>query len=288
MTLTKEEQQTVGKAVQDTLDYVKQHSPKDFQKLEDNPVYMKNVMKAAEIAAAEQVHLSKYFKEESSNIEETLKGKITDKRMNLLKNGLSIPTFRLDISKRLDDGKYVAAFTCKNEKLLEPRILNSLISIESTASKQYGSIVTEAVMLVMSVVGISVTPGEHAVEQAVDEAAFVIQASSKFKGAIETFIKDWSSAGSSADQKGIAMYQLLKETYATGILWKVIKAICSNMKWYEWMETSAKVTAMLVASFATEGGALIAKISMVALSAVDFTKKIGNIIHLNNIKEEMF
>ena len=59
------------------------------------------------------------------------------------------------------------------------------------------------------------------------------------------------------------------------------------MAWYEWLETAAKVTTMVVIALVTDGAALIAEIPLIVLSAVDFTRKIVNIDHLSKIKTEI-
>lgn len=127
---------------------------------------------------------------------------------------------------------------------------------------QYASIVVEAVLLVLSATGISVSPSSGTVEKATEEVAQVLKSSSKFEKAVEAFIDAWKSA-SGAVGKAKAVFFLMKDTYAAGVLWTVIKALCSNMAWYDWLETSAKVTAMLIAALATDGAALIAKIALV-------------------------
>ena len=287
MALTPDEQQVVDKVVKQTMNDIMKFDSKHYEKLVENPDRMESVMNAAKGVAEEQVPLAKHFVYEPSNIEEILSQHLPEERIALLKKGLSIPTFRMEITKRLDDDKHVAAFTRNNINLLQPRILNSNISIDWAKIKQYGSIVVEAVLLVLSAVGISVTPGEHSIEQAVDEVAHIIQTSSKFKEEIQKFIEVWDTAGSGAYQKAKAIFHLIKDTYSSSILWTLIKSICSNMKWYEWLETAAKVSAMIIAALATEGIALIGEIALVVLSAVDFAKKIANIGHLNNIKHEI-
>ena len=59
------------------------------------------------------------------------------------------------------------------------------------------------------------------------------------------------------------------------------------MKWYDWLETAAKVSAMIIAALATEGAALIAKVALAVLAAVDFARKIANMIQLEEIKKSL-
>ena len=59
------------------------------------------------------------------------------------------------------------------------------------------------------------------------------------------------------------------------------------MAWYDWLETAVKVAAMIIAALATDGAALIAEITLIVLSAVDFARKIANINQLSAIKETL-
>ena len=74
---------------------------------------------------------------------------------------------------------------------------------------------------------------------------------------------------------------------AAGILWKIIKGLCSNMSWYDWVKTAGIVTAMIVAAVATDGVALIAKIILVLNSAYKFFKKLTNLSELAALKRDV-
>ena len=194
MSLTPDEKKIVDYVVKETMGSIMKYDPKYYDKLMHNPDYTKSVTDAAKGIALEQVPLSKHFNQEPPNIEQIISQHLPEERIDLLKNGLSISTFRLGLSKKLDDEKFIAAFTRNNLNLWQPRILSSMTSIDWTTIKQYASLVVEAVMLVMSVVGISVTPDERVIEQAVDEAAHVIQTNSKFQQTILKFIDSWKTA----------------------------------------------------------------------------------------------
>ena len=82
-----------------------------------------------------------------------------------------------------------------------------------------------------------------------------------------------------------AIFVLVKDSYSAHILWTIIKSLCKEMKWCDWLLTAAKVTAMIIAALATEGAALIAEIALVILSAVDFARKLANLVKLEEIKQ---
>jgi len=270
-----------------TLDYIKQNSPKDFERLEASPKDKERIVNAIKATIKETEVLSDALKGKPDNIEETLAKHLSSERVTLIKKSLEIPTFRLDIKKTDVSKHHQAFFTRNNSQILEPRNLNSTLSIDWASVKQWASIVVEAIMLVMSAAGISISPGEHAIEQAVDEVAHVIQTSSKFERALEVFKQAWDSAGGSNWEKAKALFFLIKDSYSAGILWTVIKSLCSNMSRLDWLETAAKVSAMIIAALATDGAALIAEIALVVLSAVDFARKIANLNQLNALKLEL-
>ena len=124
-------------------------------------------------------------------------------------------------------------------------------------------------------------------KKATEAVAQVLKSSLKFEKAVKDFIDAWNSA-SGAFEKAKALFSLIGNIYSEGVLWTVIKALCSNMAWYEWLETAAKVTAVLIAALATEGIALIAKIALVVLDAINFARKIANISQLKEIKSSMY
>ena len=57
------------------------------------------------------------------------------------------------------------------------------------------------------------------------------------------------------------------------------------MKWYDWLETAAKVSATIIEALLTDGAALIAKIALAVLAAVEFDRKINNLVQLEEIEK---
>ena len=129
--------------------------------------------------------------------------------------------------------------------------------------------------------------GKKVITKTVEETVKVIKKSSQFRRAIQEFIKTWNKAGASKWTKAKALFSLLKDTYSAGLLWQIIKSLCSNMGWFDWAKTAAKVTAMIIAAFATGGVALIAKIALVVLDAVDFARKIVNLNTMYEIEKTL-
>lgn len=274
----------IEKAVQGALEQLEKNASEEFAKLKADPLKKEALTESARAAATEQVKLSKEFSGRPDNIADRLAIYLPENRIKMIREGLDFPTFRMEIIKK-SDGKHWVEMT-RQGKLMEhgSRALVQSTDIDWSKLKQYASIIVEGILLVMSAVGISVTPSERAIDTAIDETVQVIKSSSKLQKALDEFVTAWNNAGGSAYQKAKALFLLIKASNSAGILWNVIKAVCSNMAWYDWLETAAKVSAMIIAALATEGVALIAEIALVVLAAVDFARKIANLNQLETIK----
>ena len=274
----------IAKAVDGTLEQIQKYAPEEYAKLVARPEEKEAIIQAARSAATEQLTLAKELAGRPDDIEQRLRKHLPESRMKLLRGGLDLPTFRMDITKK-SDGKHWAELTAREGKTFKPpRQLAAASDIDWATIMQYASIVVEAVMLVMSAVGISASPGSGAIESTVEDVAHAIQTSTKLEKAVQKFVAAWSAAGGSKWAKAKAIFSLIKDTYSGGILWTIIKSLCQNMSWVDWLETSAKVTAMIIAALATDGAALIAEIALIVLSAVDFARKIANVVQLSTLK----
>lgn len=282
-----DENETVSKAVKGALEQIQKNAPKEFSKMDADPKVRDAVTEAARAAATEEVKLAHEFSSRpAQDIRERLAKYLPEDRIKLIEKALSIPTFRMEITQK-SDGEYLVQTTRGGKEFLPGKELKTVANIESASILQEASILVEAILLVMSAVGLEVSPSESTMQATVEDTVNAIERSSALQRAIAKFISSWDAAGGNALNKAKAIFVLLKESYAAGILWTVIKSLCKEMKWYDWLETSAKVTAMIIAALATDGAALIAKIALIVLSAVDFARKIANLVNLEQIKQTL-
>ena len=280
------ENETVSQAVKGALEQIQQNAPDEFAKMNTDPKVRDAVTEAARAAATEEVKLAHEFSSRpDQDIRKRLAKYLPEDRIKLIEEALSIPTFRMEITQK-SDGKYLVQMTREGKEFLPWKELAAVADIDSTSILQEASILVEAILLVMSAVGISVSVSKSTMKATVEETAKAIENSSALQKAIAEFISSWHAAGS-ALKKAKAIFVLLKDSYAAGILWTIIKSLCREMKWYDWLETAAKVTAMIIAALATEGAALIARIALVVMSAVDFIRKLANLEKLKEIKQNL-
>ena len=280
------ESDVIAKAVEGAFEQIKEYAPEEYTRLNAEPEIKDKILRVATTAATEEVQLAKEFADQPDDIAERLAKYLPAARIKMLRDALSIPTFRMDITKK-SDGQNWVEISRGGKPLLPARLLSSPADVNWATIKQEASIVVEAVLLVLSAGGISLSPSEREIEVAVEEAEKVIQHSSQLQRAFHEFVEAWKAAGGNAYKKAKALFIFIKEINAGKLLWTIIKTVCQNMKWYEWLETAAKVAAIIIAALATEGVALIARIALVVLDAVDFAKKIANLITLAAIKETM-
>lgn len=220
------------------------------------------------------------------DIRQRLAKYLPEERIQLIEESLSVPTFRVEITKK-PTGKYWVDFTREGEVFLPGIEIKTSADVETASILQKASIIVEAVLLVMQVVGIKVSVSERAMRATVEDTVTAIQHSSQMQRAIQTFITAWNEAGDSATRKARALFFLLKDTYAAGLLWTIVKSLCREMSWADWLKTAAQVSAMLIAALGTEGAALIAKIALVVLAAHDFAKKLLNLAQLEEINQTL-
>ena len=156
---------------------------------------MAELIEEVTATATESVKFSKEFIGQPLNIAERLAKHLPEDRIDLIRGGLEIPTFRMEVTKSVVDGKHWLIFKRNGEDLFPALAVTTNLHHKMGDIIQKASIVVEAVMLVMSAVGISVSPSSRVVEKAVNEAANAIRSSPALARALADFVTRWNSAG---------------------------------------------------------------------------------------------
>lgn len=199
----------------------------------------------------------------------------------MIKSGLTIPTYQMRLNKR-PDGHVWADITRDGNEFMPSIKLDTLAAMDKASWMQIASVIVEAVLLVLSAVGIKLSISESVITKTAEEVVGVVESSSALQKAVQQL--KVAFAGGSAWEKAKAIFYLIKDSYSAGILWKIIKSLCSNMSTWEWIKTAGIVTAMIIAALATDGLALIAKIVLALNSAYEFAKKVVNLTELDAMK----
>ena len=279
----------ISEAVEMALAHIANNAPGEYSKLTAFKRLKYSIKETARKIAKEQVKLSHEFEcGPQKNIRERLAKHLPEDRIKLIEEALFIPTFRMEISKpEMDNGKSLVEIKRGQEEFLPSRELAAHEDINWAMNLQHASIVVEAVMFVMQAAGIKVSVSGSTMKETVEDTGKAIEKSSAFQQALQKFVSTWKTAGNSATERAKAIFFLLKDTYVAGLLWTIIKSLCKETKWYDWLETTTKVSAMIVTALATDGAALIAEIALTVLATVDFARKIDNVVQQEEIRKTL-
>ena len=264
--------ETIQKVVEEVFQYISEHDPESFEKLNaDKPAKDELITKIKQVAEDEILQ----GKELERNGHDLTKLDLPPGRLEDIENGLKMTTYRVEIVEK------VAKVTFVDGTDFMTIHLDTLADINYASYVQIASIIIEGVLLVLTVIGLKVPISNAILKKTTKLVVGDLQKSSAFRQAVTKFVESWDST-SSFFAKAKALFYLLKDTYSLGMLWNIIKTLCSNMGWLDWLKAAALIAAQLVAAFATGGLALIAKIALALKSAYDFVQKIRN---LNTLKE---
>ncbi|XP_068757211.1 uncharacterized protein [Montipora capricornis] len=284
----------VQKSVEATFEEMKKYSPEEYAKIEADPHLKEFIAEAATFAAGEEVAFDREFLQNpGEEVVSLLTGTLSVERIQLIQEALTIPTFDMTLEiipykNTKGNDVMLAEFKMEDEEFLPPMEIETLDGINRAKVFQYASIVIEAVMLAMQAAGIKVHVSKGTMRSAIKQAATKIKGSSVVQRALQTFVKSWRRAGSNNWAKARAVFFLLKDCQAGGLFWTIVKSLCKEMSWWDWAKTSAQVTAMIIAAFASGGAALIAKIFLALLSAARLVRKISNVIMLEEFEQNLY
>ena len=277
----------ISQAVDGALEQIKKNAPNEFSKLNADGKMKDAITEAARAAAAEQIKLAHEFSSRPYlNVRERLAKHLPRDRIKLIEKAFRIPTFRMEFTQR-SNGKHWVHLTRKGEEFLPGRELALVDDTEWASFLQKASMLVEAVLFVVHVVGIELCPSDFVIKEVIKETVKAIENSPELQTAIKKFISSWEAAGGNEWEKAKATFVLVKDLNEAGILWEIVKSLCKEMKGYDWLLTAAKVTAMIIAALATDGVALIAKIALIVLDAMEFTRKVANLLKLKEIKQTL-
>ena len=283
-----ESKKIIERAVNGAFADVEKYAAKEFKEiLQADPQKKEAFRKAVQEAAEEELKLAAEFSKQAGtpeDVAERLKKHYAEHRLELVKTALQVPTYQLQISEKQDGYKWVD-ITRNGKKFMDPVRLANVASINTSKWIQIASIVVEAVLLVLQAVGIKVAVSESTILRTAEEIIPAIESSSDLQKAVEGL--QAAAEGGSKWEIAKAIFTLIVDSNSAGILWTVIKSLCSNMSTWDWIKTSGIVTAMIIAAIATDGVALIAKIVLALNSAYEFIKKLTNMSELEAIRKTL-
>jgi len=218
-------------------------------------------------------------------VEKEMSAIIGHERVDLIKKSFAIETYRMKMVKK-SDGQSAVQVHRKGVEFQPERMLMTINDIETATVLQWASLVVELFFFVLSCAGIGVDLSEAEMSAVVQEVEVLVQEPA-IQRAVEKFVEAWNKAGGGAWGKAKAIFYFLKDSYSLGIFWKIITLIVQNMTTWEKIRAIGEVALMIVAAFATDGIALIARIALAVDSAIYLAEKIANIGSFSDMKKTM-
>ena len=282
---TMESSKLIESVVKEAVEEVRKLDPDEFSKVMVSAEKKNEFNKIVKATAEEHVNLAKKLRStDASNIQEVMQKHLSKARIEMIANGLNLPTYRMDVTRHSDDSHWVHT-TRDGEEFYKPMMLATATDINWAQVTQYASIIVEAVLLVLSAVGIKADVDKQIIAKVSEEIVPIIKADSVLMAAVKNLKEVWNKG--SAYEKAKAIFQLIKDSKGAGILWKIIKGVCAKMSTWQWIKTAGIVSAMIIAAIATDGVALIAKVVLALKSAYDFGKKLFNLNHLEFLETQI-
>lgn len=195
-------------------------------------------------------------------------------RIQRTEESLSVPTFRLHITKKPAGKYWVLEFAREGEVFLTGIEIMTSAQVKKITNYQLASVVIDAVSLFLNAMGIIVSMSESKRRATLKVTAKAIQNSTQLQRAILAFFAAWKEAGGSMVGKAYALLCLVWQCSVLGILWSIIKSVIEEMSWWERGITIAQLSTLICTLHATPAVALrLTKLSFF-VSLGDFTKKI--------------
>ena len=274
----------IQKSIDRALAEIKKFAPDQFTQLEANPSKKAEIIKAARDNIT--LHLKLAAERPPTGKEaEHLAKHLPKQRVELIKKGLQVPTYHLEITKKAD-GHHRVDITRDGKEFMPSRKLDSTAAINATSSLQMASIIIETVLFVLNAVGVEIP----------DDMQIIIEAARKIVDKIEKFstlqndiqaLEEAAAAKNGSDSVAHAIFVLIGDLFSEGILWTIIRSLCVNMSWWDWTQTVVVVVAEIIAALATDGAALIVEIVVALKDAVQFMDKLTTLTQLKAVKKTL-
>lgn len=260
----------IDQIVKDALSTVAQKYPEDYKKL----------------SSAQSTKVSEAGRETVSKLLTCLNRK-GEKSIN------DLPHVGLDKMKknytyvmtiRSDQGRKLVKIT-RDGKEFSPTIdLSSQIGVVQAIDAQTVSILIEAVILVLQLIGIHIQDDQATINRAVGVARSALEKSDVVVTEVDAIIAAYRNG--SMRSVATAVLRLVIGLHREGVLWDIIRQLLSSMNWYEWILTAVQIAAFIATLVATDGIASIAELVLEVINAAFFLAKLANMATLNAMKTE--
>lgn len=194
---------------------------------------------------------------------------LTPERITKMKTALDIKTYEVKINEKEKKAQFL-----RNGNEMYPAIpLDTAGHLNQASDLEIASIVVESIILILEIIGVGVPDDEEDVKKAIGIAVQALSKDSDLLQDVDKIKNDMNNYPAMAKD----IFLLVIDTVNDGVFWAVVKALLSNMPWYDWVLTSAKIAAFIVTLIATDGLAEIAELVAILADASFFMEKLANL-----------
>ncbi|XP_063956667.1 uncharacterized protein LOC135154453 [Lytechinus pictus] len=256
------------------LHTVMERFPDDYKRASDEGK-IEELRKASEATLIE-VNQMLHAREKGYKLKDVL-AQLPGDRINGMARALGKKTFVMTVEGQ------VAKVTRDGAMFLPDINLTCLSSNRNKASQlQIASIVVECIILLLELIGINIPDDEEEVKRAIQIALDALGKSKTLIDDVDKIQKDCKNGDYLAMAKD--MIVLVVDSFNEDVFWDITEALLSEMKWYDWIITSAQIAAFIAMLVATEGVAEIAELVAELADAAFFLEKLANLANLQEIE----
>ncbi|VDI16525.1 Hypothetical predicted protein [Mytilus galloprovincialis] len=201
---------------------------------------------------------------------------LTLDRVTRMKKALDMKTYEININEK----EKTAQINRDGQEMYPAINLGSSGNIMQASDLQTASIVVEAIILVLEIIGIEVPDNVKEVKKVIKIVTDELNNENTLRKDVEQIRKDQDDFPAMAKD----IFVLVIDCLGDGLFWKITKALLSDMPWYDWILTSAKISAFVALLVATGGLADIAILVTKLVNAAFFLEKLVNLGTLNSMK----
>lgn len=220
-----------------------------------------------------------------SRPDETLDGvfaHLSKERLELIVTTFRNQTFVVNI----DAAARVVTFTTKEGEEVFPSILlDSVESILKVKVFTTVSIVLEAFIFLLNLIGFQVPSSPEYVKKVCEYLIPILSDIQEITDKIAMMVAGYREGDYNKIARGIFSIVLL--LYNKGLFGKILNEMLASYSWWDWIKAIVGIVAMIVASVASGGLALVAELVLKVKSAVEFLQKLTSLGSLRELEEKM-
>lgn len=201
---------------------------------------------------------------------------LSAERIEKMKKALDMKTFEI----RITEAEKKAEIR-RNGNVMYPSIsLDTVANINQATNLQIASIVVEALIVVLDLVGVNIPDDAETIRRVIDVVVNQLGKSNNLQNDVEQIREDRGDYLAMARD----IFTLVIDTFYDGIFWSITKALLYQMSWTDWIISAGRISAFLATLVGTGGLAQLSSLVTELVNAAFFLQKLVNLGNLQKMK----